>query len=92
MTLALATRGYLCRGSRVCPPFGPGPTITGIVELQPTIGGSAHVRDAGPTISGAGVPAPSIDASSSPTSPAAGDSPTITGAGDQKPDINKSES
>lgn len=94
MTLSLATRGYLCFRcpDRVCPPYGPGPTISGIVEIKPAIDASAHVRDPGPSISGAVVPAPQIDASASQADPPAAGSPKIVGAEDQKPDIDKSRS
>ena len=93
MTLALATRGYLCQGGvgTVCPPYGPGPDIIGIEAISPSIKGSALIREEAPTIMVAGVPAPSIDASATPSDPPAADAPVITGAGDQKPDIDSSK-
>lgn len=95
MTLALATRGYLCTGQGqggVCPPFGPGPEIIGIAELAPGIDGAASIRAPGPTITGAGVPGPSIRTSTTPTETPADSAPKITGAADQKPDIDSSGS
>jgi hypothetical protein len=85
MTLALATRGYLCSGRGRGRKFGKGPTITGIDEQKPSIKGAATAKTPTPTIVGAGVPGPKITKSTAPTPPPAGSKPVITGAGVMKP-------
>jgi hypothetical protein len=88
MTLALATRGYLCFGKRVEQVFGPGPKIIGVKEEKPDIDGSAVTAPPGPSIIGAGLKGPQITDASNPTPPPAGPTPVITGAGVMKPGVS----
>lgn len=89
MTLALATRGYLCTGRGGALQFGPGPRIIGISEVAPGIDGAALVAAEAPSITGAGVQGPTITKATRPTPPPAGASPVIVGAGVVKPDIEE---
>jgi len=85
MTLALASRGYLCfRGAQK---FGPGPKIIGIAPLEPTIDASGQEVTPTPGLSGAATQGPQITHSARPTQPAIGNTPTITGAGTTVPNI-----
>jgi hypothetical protein len=89
MTLALATRGYLCFGKAISIPYGPGPKITGSIEISPGIDGAAVMSGEAPSIMGAGVQGPTIVKSANPTPQPAGDGPVIVGAGVVKPDIEE---
>ena len=89
MTLALATRGYLCFRRAVAVFVGPGPTIVQSQFVQPEIQGAAFAAPPGPDLSGAVSSAPQISGGGSvPTTPAA-NPPTITGGGTLIPGVTK---
>ena len=89
MTLALASRGYLCLGRKLISTiFGPGPGIVSSELLSPDITGAAKSLEDTPEILGAGVKEPSATATvvSVPPTP---DSPQIVGGDVLTPDIRK---
>lgn len=88
MTIALATRGYLCFPLRVIPDLGS-PQITGVVEDQPGITGSAVSGAAAPVIVGAAVSKPQIGGATVEAASTPDASPTITSAKTQSPTIRK---
>lgn len=79
MTLALATRGYLCLGGTGSAKCGPGPGIVSSEMLAPGIDGSAVERTPTPTIVGAGIKGPEISGAAGDQQEPAGDTPTISG-------------
>lgn len=81
MTMALATRGYLCPQREVSRKFGPGPEITSASELSPEVTGAFEDLEAPPKITGAGPSIPSITSSKGDTVTAQVGAPTIIGAG-----------
>lgn len=86
MTIALATRGYIClrRGVPIC---GPGPTITAIEDVAPDIHGTAVVADPAPEITGGDVMAPEISGAAEVQEPPAAEPPIISGSDDMTPGI-----
>lgn len=88
MTLALATRGYLCTGGAGGGDIrcGPGPGIVSTEMIMPGIDGSAVERTPTPSLTGAGVQGPEISGAAGPEQEPAGDSPTISGGGVLKPE------
>jgi hypothetical protein len=90
MSLALASRGYLCPQFGVGQ-VGAGPTITGVEDIVPDIDGAALAVTATPSISGTGEAAPVISGSSGTSEPPTTDGPVITGSGDAVPNIEGSE-
>jgi len=89
--LELASRGYLKRIDAELPPCGPGPVITDIVGLSPTIAGVADTSPPGPTITGQITQAPSISRGSSEQVVSPLDPPTISGGGPLIPGVDSEE-
>lgn len=88
MTLALTTRGYLCRGraggAGIC---GPGPVIVSAEAMTPDIISGAAELVPSPDIVGGGSLVPSISGDH-PTPPTPDpDGPQIVGAGALTPQI-----
>lgn len=88
MTLALASRGYLCQG-QASPqiPCGPGPTIVSSDEVSPEIIGGAAEALPGPSVVEVWSLEPMLIVGDIETPPPAIEGPDIVGAEDLTPGI-----
>lgn len=91
MTLALATRGYLCfrRGGGGTIIVGTGPSIVKSQFIQPEIKGAAFAALEGPDLTGAASKAPQISGGGSVPTPPASTPPTISGGGTLIPGVKE---
>ena len=90
MTLALATRGYLCFGAPVVYPCGPGPSLVDATDLSPS--GAAYLVQDVPPPSGGGEPlVPSIVGAVEPPIAPTGSRPQTVSAVDLVPEITQAE-
>jgi len=89
MTLALATRGYLCFRRGGGGTSGPGPSIIKSQFIQPEIKGAAFAAPPGPDLTGAASKAPQISGGGSIPTPPASTPPTISGGGTLIPGVKK---
>jgi len=90
MTIALATRGYLCFPLRIIPDLGT-PRIDAIQDDKPAITASAIDGAKTPSIIGASTATPRIGGATTAPVPVADQAPTITGAKVQTPTIRKAK-
>lgn len=90
MTLALATRGYLCFGAPTVYPCGPGPQLVDASQLAPE--GTAGLVEDVPPPSGSAEPLSPTIVGATETPVAAGDeSPQVVSANDLVPEITQAE-
>ena len=89
MTLALATRGYLCFRRGGVTVIGAGPSIVKSQFVQPEIKGAAFVAPPGPDLTGAASKAPQISGGGSVPTPPEANPPTISGGGTLIPGVEK---
>ena len=87
MTIALATRGYLCFNRQLPSVCGPGPTITAIEEIAPDISGGAVVAEEGPDIAGGDILTPDISGAAEEPQPQPVEGPVISSGDDMVPTI-----
>lgn len=87
MSIALATRGYICPRfvQDVIVQLGDGPTIIDQQVLQPDIDGGVQIEAEGPTITGSIQPGPEISTTSGETDTGL-EPPSISGS--DKPKIS----
>ena len=90
MTIALATRGYLCFPLRVIPDLGT-PRITAATEDKPGITASAISGEKTPIIIGAATDKPQVGGATVAPAPTPDAAPTITSAKIQTPTIRKAK-
>lgn len=90
MTLALATRGYLCFGAPTVYPCGPGPSLVSAAELSPA-GEAAVVQDVPPPSGEGESLVPEIVGATAPPADPADPRPQTVSAVDLVPEITQAE-
>lgn len=93
MTLALASRGYLCPGHGASPqvPCGPGPTIVASDAVEPEIIAGAAEELPGPSVMEVWTLEPMIVVGDTEQAPPTIEGPDIVGAEDLTPGITGSD-
>lgn len=90
MTIALATRGYICTQRAESRQIGPGPSIVSAKEVSPSITGAQELKQQGPVITSGGKSAPVISSAAGEEESPAASAPAIVGAGELTPTIKGS--
>ena len=88
MTLALASRGYLCFATQGLPPvYGEGPSLIDATNIAPEISASGDIESVPPPTGVGESMAPTINGAESPVVIDSTEGPQISGAYDMTPGI-----
>jgi len=91
MTLALATRGYICLGRRMPAVFGPGPQLVDAQMMSPQVDGSGFVSDLAPSFVQGDELRPGIQGAAEPIPSTATPSPQVVEGQDIAPSVTAAD-